>query len=83
MSRSIFDIEMVIDLSVNLIPMAILVFFIAVFAAFNPWGFDLLHSSVQFAVMLSMVLGIGLITYIAARVIETDDHARGDPPKAQ
>lgn len=83
MSRSALDSEMAIDLSVNLIPMAILIFFVGVFAVFNPWGFNLLHSSVQFAIMLSMIGGIGFATYMAARVIERDEHTRGDPPKAQ
>ncbi|WP_306057318.1 DUF6684 family protein [Natronococcus wangiae] len=77
MSRSAFDSEIALDLAVNLIPLAILLFFVAVFAVFNPWGFDPLRSGTQFAIMLSMAGGIAIATYFAARVIETDEHTRG------
>lgn len=82
MSRSAFETEIALDLAVNLIPMAILVFYVAVFAVFNPWGVDILQSTVQFAVMLSMIVGLAIVTYVAARVIESDEHTRGEPPES-
>lgn len=78
MSRRAFDAEIALDLAVNLIPLAIIVFFVALFAVFNPWGFALLQSTVQFAVLLSMVAMLGLVTYLSARVIEGDDRTRHD-----
>ncbi|MFC4437138.1 MULTISPECIES: DUF6684 family protein [Natrialbaceae] len=83
MSRSAFDAEVALDLAVNLIPLAILLFFVAIFAAFNPWGFDPLRSGIQFAILLSMAGGLTLATYIAARVIEGDEHTRGETPESQ
>jgi Cu/Ag efflux pump CusA len=78
MSRRAFDAEIALDLAVNLIPLSIIVFFVAVFAAFNPWGFDPLQSAIQFAVLLSTALALAVVTFLAARVIETDDRTRED-----
>jgi hypothetical protein len=83
MSRSAFDAEVALDLAVNMIPLAILVFFVAVFAVFNPWGFDPLRSGIQFAIIVSMIVGLAIATYFAARVVETDDHTRGQPPESK
>lgn len=76
MSRRAFDAEIALDLAVNLIPLAIIVFFVALFAVFNPWGFAVLQSTVQFTILLSMIGLLGLVTYLAARVIEGDDRTR-------
>ena len=73
MSRRAFDAEIALDLAVNMIPLVIISFFTLLFAVFNPWGIAPLQSTVQFAVLLSMIGGLGLVTYYAARVIETDD----------
>ncbi|TYL40602.1 hypothetical protein CV102_03265 [Natronococcus pandeyae] len=83
MSRRAFDAEVALDLAVNLIPLAIMLFFVAVFAVFNPWGFDPLRSGIQFAILLSMIGSLALVTYIAARVIESDEHTRGETPESR
>ncbi|WP_049924047.1 DUF6684 family protein [Halopiger djelfimassiliensis] len=77
MSRRAFDAEIALDLAVNLIPLAIIVFFVVLFAAFNPWGFDPLRSTIQFAVLLSVIILLGLVTVLSARVIEGDERTRG------
>ncbi|WP_339104365.1 DUF6684 family protein [Haloterrigena salinisoli] len=76
MSRPAFDAEVTLDLAVNLIPLAIMVFFVALFAIFNPWGIEPLQSTIQFAILLSMIATLGFVTYYAARVIEGDDRTR-------
>ncbi|WP_226041276.1 DUF6684 family protein [Natrinema sp. DC36] len=78
MSRPAFDAEVALDLAVNTIPFLIMAFFVAVFAVFNPWGFDPLQSTIQFAVLLSTMGTLAFVTYLAARVIETDDRTRYD-----
>ncbi|MXV64086.1 hypothetical protein GS429_18850 [Natronorubrum sp. JWXQ-INN-674] len=78
MSRRAFDAEIPLDLAVNLIPLAIIVFFVALFAVVNPWGVAPLQSAVQFAILLSMIVLLGLVTYLAARVIEGDERTRHD-----
>ena len=78
MSRRAFDAEITLDLAVNLIPLAILVFFVALFAVFNPWGVAAMPSTVQFAILLSMIGTLGFATYYAARVIEGDERTHHD-----
>lgn len=76
MSRRAFDAEIALDLTVNLIPLAIILFFVATFAVFNPWGVDPLQSGLQFAILLSFATVLAVVTYLAARVIETDPRTR-------
>lgn len=78
MSRRAFDAEITLDLAVNAIPFLIMGFFVAVFAIFNPWGFDPLQSTIQFAILLVTMGTLGVVTWVAARVIETDDRTRHD-----
>ncbi|WP_436347751.1 DUF6684 family protein [Natronorubrum sp. FCH18a] len=78
MSRRAFDSEVALDLAVNLIPFAIILFFVALFAVFNPWGFSPLQSTVQFAVLLTTAGLLALVTYFSARAIEGDEHTRHD-----
>lgn len=73
MSRSSFDTEFSLDLVVNLVPLSILVFFVALFAVYNPWGVDPLRSALQFAIILSVMVGLVIVTYVAARAIEADE----------
>lgn len=76
MSRRAFDAEVALDLAVNLIPFAIILFFVVLFAVFNPWGFSLLQSTLQFAILLVTAGLLALVTLIAARAIEGDEHTR-------
>nr|WP_321575767.1 DUF6684 family protein [Halosolutus amylolyticus] len=78
MSRRAFDTEIAIDLVVNAIPLAIILFFVATFAVFNPWGVDPLQSGLQFAILLSIATVLAIATGLAARVIETDPRTRGE-----
>lgn len=78
MSRRAFDAEVTLDLAVNAIPFLIMGFFVAVFAVFNPWGIDPLQSTIQFAILLLTMLSLAFVTYVAARVIETDERTRHD-----
>lgn len=78
MSRRAFDAEVALDLAVNTIPFLIMGFFVAVFAVFNPWGVDPLQSTIQFGILVHTMLSLALVTYIAARIIESDDRTRHD-----
>lgn len=76
MSRSAFDAEIALDLAVNLIPLAILVCFVVLFAAVNPWGIDPLSTSIQFAILLLSIAGLAVVTYVGARAIEGDERTQ-------
>jgi len=81
-----FDKETLLDLTVNVIPLGIILFFIGAFAVVNPFGFDAVFSGMQFALMVSMFLLLAVLTYYAGRAIEgaeeAADHAAIDEPNA-
>jgi len=65
-----FEKETLLDLTVNVIPLGIILFFIGAFALVNPFGFDAVFSGLQFALMISMFLLLGVLTYYAGKAIE-------------
>lgn len=74
MSSTIFDKDTLLDLTVNIVPLAILGFFFAVFVLMNPWGAELgLERVLQFVLVGSMFVGLAILTYAAAVRIETDE----------
>jgi hypothetical protein len=74
MSSSVFDKETLLDITVNVVPLAIMAFFIAVFLAMNPWGGGLtLERVLQFVLVGWMLVGLAILTYLSAKAIETDD----------
>jgi len=71
MNLSIFDKETMLDLTVNLVPLGILGFFIVGYLVVNPWGdLDLLTAVVAHALMLFTFLSLVVLTYVAAVKIE-------------
>ena len=81
-----FEKETLLDLTVNVIPLGIILFFIAAFAVVNPFGLDLVFSGLQFSLMISMFLLLAVLTYYAGRAIEGAeegaDHAAIEEPNA-
>jgi len=81
-----FDKETLLDLTVNVIPLGIILFFIGAFAVVNPFGFDAVFSGLQFSLMVSMFLLLAVLTYYAGRAIEgaeeAADHAVIEEPNA-
>jgi membrane protein implicated in regulation of membrane protease activity len=71
MSEKIFDRETLLDLTVNFIPLGIILFFIGVFALFSPWGVDLFVSGMQFAIVGIMAAALVILTYYAGKAIST------------
>jgi len=65
-----FEKETLLDLTVNVIPLGIILFFIGAFALFNPFGLDPVFSGLQFSLMVSMFLLLAVLTYYAGRAIE-------------
>ncbi|WP_435179470.1 DUF6684 family protein [Halorussus sp. AFM4] len=70
MVTPVFDKETWLDISVNIIPLVIIGFFIALFAAASPWAIEGLVSTVGFGLLVVPFLGLALLTYIAAKLIE-------------
>ncbi|GAA0235443.1 DUF6684 family protein [Haladaptatus pallidirubidus] len=68
-SDPIFDRETLLDISVNLVPMFILLFFIVLFAVWTPWeGQPLIFAMSHLLTIIPFVL-LGLLTWIAAHYV--------------
>ena len=70
-----FEKETLLDLTVNVIPLGIILFFIAAFAVVSPFGLDPVFSGLQFSLMLSMFLLLAVLTYYAGRAVENAENA--------
>lgn len=62
------DKETLLDITVNLIPMGIILFFIILFLAFNPWP-NLHVDFVSHALLVIPFVSLGLLTYLASKYI--------------
>ena len=66
-------LDTLLDITVNLVPMVILLFFVGLFTVIRPWGlepgmFVLMH----FLTLFPFVL-LALLTYVSARAIASDE----------
>jgi len=76
MSQKVFDRETLLDLTVNVIPLGIMLFFVGAFALANPFGWDATYSTLQFAIVGSMMVLLTLLTYYSGKLISEDEIAR-------
>lgn len=68
-----FDRETLLDLTVNVIPLVIILFFVVVFAVIAPFGFSAVDTTIQFALLLGPFVALAIITYYAGRAISRDE----------
>ena len=62
-----WDKETLLDVLVNVVPLAVLVVFIGLFLLVAPWGVDFSAASlVQYGLIVSMIISLGYLTYITA-----------------
>jgi len=67
-----------LDLTVNVIPIGILLVLDVLFWVVNPWGWDPFYVAItHFLTLFPLVLLAGL-TYVAGRVVQ---HAEGEDPE--
>ncbi|WP_135826701.1 DUF6684 family protein [Halorussus ruber] len=70
MATPIFERETWLDISVNIIPLFIIGFFVALFAVASPWAIEGLVSAVGFALLVVPFVLLAYLTYVAASLIE-------------
>jgi hypothetical protein len=68
-AESLFDRETLLDLTVNFIPLGILLLFLVIFAIFTPFGFDSVISSIQFAIIGVMFVALAVLTYYSGAAV--------------
>lgn len=72
MTSELLTREVLLDVSVNVVPLLILVVFLAVFVVYAPWGVGRsLASIVQLSLIVLPLAGLALSTFVAAKKIET------------
>ena len=75
MSDRIFDRDTLLDLSVNAIPLAILLCFVLLFGLVSPFPSDSLVLVVQMAVVVVIGVALFVLTYYSGKVISRDEKA--------
>jgi hypothetical protein len=77
MATKIFDRETMLDLTVNFIPLFIILFFVVGFAVFNPFGYDSMATGIQYALLVAPFVFLAVLTYVSARAIAGDEKRGG------
>lgn len=74
MANEIFDRETLLDLTVNMIPLFIIAFFIVGFALFPmSGGGGLLATAVQYGLLLVPFVSLAVLTYLSGKAIAGDE----------
>ena len=80
MSSRTFDRETLLDLIVNAIPLAMMAFFVVVFALFNPFGSDPASQAIQFSIVILTFGGLFVLTYFSGKAISNaEEELEADP----
>jgi len=75
MSDRIFDRDTMLDLSVNVIPIGILLCFVLLFAVFSPFPGDSVVLLVQMSIMIITGIALAILTYYSGKAITRDERA--------
>lgn len=75
------DTDLLLDITVNIIPLVTLAIFVLLYTFFNPWGIgigaaDALPTLVMYGHLLFTLTMLALVTYLAAKYISRDERGR-------
>ena len=73
MAPTVFDRETLLDLLVNVIPLGILAFFVALFVLDNSFGGNPIYTYLQFGIVVITFGLLVVLTYFSGRAIATDE----------
>lgn len=73
----VFTREHLLNVSVNVIPLFIIGFFLVVFLYFQPWGFDPLDTTLLVGLHLMPFVSLVVISYLAVKHVEIDEPEEG------
>lgn len=73
MATKIFDRDTLLDLTVNMVPLFIILFFVVGFALFNPFGFDPLATGIQYGLLVFPFVALAILTYLSGKAIAGDE----------
>ena len=69
MPHSVWNRETILDITVNLVPIFILAFFIVLFLVFSPWAPSTFYQAISIGLMIVPLVVLGLLTYVAAHYL--------------
>lgn len=69
-----------LDLTVNMIPLGILLFMDIMFWVLNPWGFDPVFVFIAHFLTLFPFLLLAILTYVSGSIIQRDE---GETPEME
>ena len=73
MAAKIFDKETLLDLTVNIVPLGIIMGFIVLFAVYDPFGYDVLGTPIMFGLLLFPFVALAILTYLSGKAIAGDE----------
>lgn len=75
MSERTFDRETLLDLTVNVIPLGIILFFAVLYLIVRPWGQNLFLTAVSMGLLVVPFLMLTLVTYFSGQAIAGAEQA--------
>jgi hypothetical protein len=79
MAERTFDRETLLDLTVNVIPLGIILFFVVLFLLIRPWEQNLFLTVVSMALLVVPFVSLTLLTYLSGRVIAGAERTDASP----
>lgn len=67
-----------LDLTVNIIPLGIIVFFFVVFILYDPWGWEPLFTVLALGLLVVHFTALAALTWLAGRTIAKEEKT-GEP----
>lgn len=71
MAQTVFDRETLLDLTVNVIPLAMMAFFLVLFLAVNPFATDAFGLALQVGLIVAPFVLLAILTYYSGKAIAT------------
>lgn len=79
MDSRLLDRDVLLDLSVNVIPLVIILFFVGLFLVITPFGIDADATAIQMALLIAPFGALAVLTYYAGKAIVRDEeHLDGE-----
>lgn len=69
----VFTREHLLNVSVNVIPLFIIGFFVVLFLVYMPWGVDPVETTVMLGLHVVPLVTLTIISYIAVKHVEVDE----------
>lgn len=71
-----FEKETVLDVTVNLIPIGILLFFLVLFVAYTPWEQNLFMQTISLGLLVIPLVSLALLTYVSGLAVQGAEGGR-------